>query len=109
MVEKGSMKFYKGLYVGKGIRNPNKVKWKLRCHAGQFTVYVITLAEGSDQLEILHSAFLQQKYYRKYPPYIIGIAGGYEEAVALVVEIVEEALQKLGSPDLKKYLLSRLG
>ncbi len=98
------MKFYKNLYVGESITNPNKVKWKLRRNAGQFKVYIIALAQGDGQLEIYHCAFLQQKYYRKYPPYIIGIAGGYDEAVELVIKITEAAMEKTGSPDLKKFL-----
>lgn len=98
------MKFYKNLYVGEGIKRPNKVKWKLRHNAGQFQIYVIALASGRDQLEIYHCAFLQQKYYKKHPPYIIGIAKKYEEALDIVVEITEAALAKHGYPDLKKYL-----
>lgn len=98
------MKFYKNLYVGESITNPNKVKWKLRRNAGQFQVYVIALAQGDGQLEIYHCAFLQQKYYKKNPPYIIGIAGKYEEAVELVIKITEAALEKTGSADLVKFL-----
>ncbi len=98
------MKFYKKLYVGESIKKPNKVKRKLRRNAGQFKVYVIALAGGDDQLEIYHCAFLQQKYYRDHPPYIIGLAGGYEEAVDIVVKITEAALKETGRPDLKKYL-----
>ena len=98
------MKFYKNLYVGESIKKPNRVKWKLRHGAGQFKVYVIALAGGDGQLEIYHSAFLKQPYYRNHPPYIIGIAGGYWEAVDLVVEMTESAMKETGSPDLKKYL-----
>lgn len=98
------MKFYKNLYVGEGIKHPNRVKWKLRHNAGQFQIYVIALASGQDQLEIYHCAFLQQKYYKKHPPYIIGIAKGYEDALDIVVEITEAALARYGYPDLKKYL-----
>lgn len=102
------MKFYKKLYVGKSIKNPQKVKWKLRRNAGQFQVYVIALASGREQLEIYHCAFLQQKYYKKNPPFIIGIAGSYEEAVEIVMEITQEAVRRLGIPDLKKYLLPEM-
>ena len=98
------MKFYKHLYVGEGIKHPNKVKWKLRRNAGQFQIYVIALTAGKDQLEIYHCAFLQQKYYKKHPPYIIGIAKKYEDALELVVEITKEAIERDGYPDLKKYL-----
>ena len=97
------MKFYKYLYIGDTVKNPAKAKRRLRLHIGQL-LYVISLSKGLDQLEIYHCAFLQQKYYRYHPPYIIGIAGGYEEAVDLVVKITEAALRETGRPDLKKYL-----
>jgi hypothetical protein len=100
------IKFYPNLYVGPGIKNPNKVKWKLRRNAGQLQVYIIALAQGSDQLEIYHCAFLQQKYYKKHPPYIIGIAKGHEEAINIVIDITQAALAKNGYPDLKKFLFS---
>ena len=67
-------------------------------------MYVIALAAGSDQLEIYHCAFLQQKYYKKHPPYIIGIARKYDEALDIVVKITKEALARDGYPDLKRYL-----
>lgn len=98
------MRFYKNLYIGGSIRNPGRVKWKLKHRAGQVNIYVLALAGGKDQLEIYHSAFLQQEYYRKHPPYIIGICGGYEEAVDMVVEITKKAVAETGTADLKKYL-----
>lgn len=102
-----SMKFYKNLYIGETIKNPNKVKRKLRRNAGQLNIYVITLARGRDQLEIYHCGYLQQKYYRKYPPYIVGIGNGYDEAVDIVVKIAEEAIEKIGTPNIKKYLFNK--
>lgn len=98
------MKFYKNLYIGETIKNPNKVKRKLRRNAGQLNIYVIALAGGGDQLEIYHCGYLQQSYYRKHPPYIIGIGNGYEEAVNTVVKIVEETLENTGTPNIKNYL-----
>lgn len=100
----GKMKFYRKLYTGESIKHPNKVKWKLRHDKIQPGIYVIALASGEDQLEIYHSAFLKQSYYKTNPPYIIGIAGGYEEAVDMVVKMTQNALEQTGSPDLKKYL-----
>lgn len=102
--ETETMKFYKKLYTGKSIKNPNKIKWKLRHGRLQPGVYVIALASGTDQLEIYHSAFLKQSYYKVNPPYIVGIAGGYEEAVQMVIELVQTVVEETGSPDLKKYL-----
>ncbi len=101
------MKFYKDLYVGDTIKNIKKVKRKLWRNAGQVGIYVIALCEGQDQLEIYNSAYLQQKYYKKYPPYIIGIANGYDEAVGIVCKIAKEAYEVNQNCDLKKYLLDR--
>lgn len=102
------MKFYKYLYVGDNIKNPDKVKRKLKYHAGQLFIYVICIANGSDQLEIYHCAYLKQKYYRYHPPVIVGIAGSYEEAVNIVVQITKESLEFTGCCDLKEYLKFRV-
>lgn len=101
------MKFYKNLYVGETIKDVKKVKRKLITGAGQLGIYVITLCRGRDQLEIYHCALLQQRYYRKNPPFIIGIAGGYEEAVEIVRRIAEETYTSNGNCDLKKYIMDR--
>ncbi|MCI8357914.1 MAG: hypothetical protein HFI51_07195 [Lachnospiraceae bacterium] len=102
------MKFYKNLYIGDTIKNPNKIKRKLKRHAKQLSVFVLLRASGKDQLEICHSIVLEQPYYHKKEnaPYVVGIAGSYEEALALVCRITEEAVKKNGNADLKRYLFS---
>lgn len=102
------MKFYKYLYVGDTIKNLPKIKWKLKHHAGTF-VYVITIAQGSGQLEIFHSAYLKQRYFRYHPPVIVGIASDYDEAVQLIVQITQECLDKTGACNLKEYLKWKAG
>ncbi len=99
------MIFHRNLYVGDYILNIAKVKWKLKHHAGQLRIFVITLSEGSDQLEIYHCAFLQQKYYIEHPPCIVGIAGGYREAVELVRRMAFDVYEKTGGCGLKEYFL----
>ncbi len=100
------MKFYKNLYIGDTITNPNKIKRKLKHHVKQPKVFVILLASGNDQLEICHSIMLEQPFYhrKENAPYIIGIAGNYEEAVMLVCQIVNEAVTQNRNADLKRYL-----
>lgn len=100
------MKFYKRLYVGESIKKPAKVKWKLAHGAGQMKIYVITLASGDDLLEIYHCAFLRQKFYKKYPPFIVGIAGSYKEAVSLVQTMIEDVYAMTGSYAVKDYILN---
>lgn len=97
------MKFYKYLYIGDTVTNPQKIKWKLKHHAG-VQVYVITTAPFADQLEIFHSAYLKQRYYRYHPPIIIGIASNYEEAMQIILKITQECVDATGNCNLKEYL-----
>ena len=100
------MKFYKNLYIGDTIKNPSLVKRKIKYHARQLNIFVIMLASGDDQLEICHSMLIRQPFYRKKEnaPYIIGIAGNYEEAVEIVCRITNEAVAMNGNAALKQYL-----
>lgn len=100
------MKFHKKLYIGESIENVTHVKWKLKHNAGQLGIFVIVLAQGDDQLEIFHCAFLQQRYYKEHPPYIVGIAKGYDEALSLLQKMVADSYQKMGHYKLKEYFFS---
>ncbi len=103
------MYFYKRLYVSPQISDPDEIRRKLLRGQGQLSVYVITLIEdpaarGGDQMEIMHSANLLQPYYREHPPLILGLAKGHGDAVALVQQILEEALLAVGEADVHRYL-----
>lgn len=69
--------------------------------------YIIALSEGTDQLEIYAARYLAQSYYKKNPPFVVGISKGHEEAVSLVTKIVQESINTRGDCDLKTYLLER--
>lgn len=98
------MKFYKNLYVGDTIKKPDKIKRKLKKYAKLPNVYVIAYQQENNQLEIYHSLFMQQWYYKEYPPYIIGIAGSQEEAIDMIRQMTEDALSRTGQADLISYL-----
>lgn len=99
------MELYPRLYVGKDLHNPDKIIHKLKKHTKFLNAYVITLSKNPvDQLEIYKAGYLSQKYYRQNPPYIIGLAGSYEEALGLVRQIAEEAFSVQGDCRLKEYL-----
>lgn len=98
------MKFYKNLYVGDTIKKPDKIKRKLQKYEKLPNVYVIAYQQENKQLEIYHSLFMQQWYYKEYPPYIIGIAGSQKEAVDIIRQITENALRQTGQADLISYL-----
>lgn len=99
------MELYPRLYVGKDLHNPDKVIHKLKKHAKLLNAYVITLSRNPvDQLDIYKAGFLSQKYFRQHPPYVIGLAAGYDEAVDLVRQIAEETFAARGDCELKEYL-----
>ena len=101
------MKFYRNLYVGDSVRNPAKVRRKLKKYARLNNIWLIVYAAENRQLEIWHCILLQQPYYRDNPPYVIGMAGSWEEASQLVCRIAEEAVQKTGCADLAAYLFAK--
>lgn len=99
------MELYPRLYVGKDLHDPDKVIHKLKKHAKLLNAYVITLSRNPvDQLDIYKAGFLSQKYFRQNPPYVIGLAAGYDEAVDLVRQIAEESFAARGDCELKEYL-----
>ena len=99
------MEFYRRLYVGESVKKVNTVKRKLRTGAGQFSVYLICLANNRDQLEIFHSGLLKQKAFPRKDLCVVGIAGSKEEAYRLVGKILAETLQAGMAGEMKQYLL----
>ena len=67
--------------------------------------YVITFPSNSDNLlDMIPTRELLQKGYPKKNLHIIGIAGSYDEAVGLVVKIIEETYDNTGTTDVYSYL-----
>ena len=103
------MHFYRALYVSPSIEDVERAKHKLRCGAGDPTLYILALSpdsakEGGNQIEFFHSAVLQQPYYRKYPPLIIGLARGRSECIGLVERILAETYRHTGDWNIRPYL-----
>ena len=101
------MKYYKYLYTSESIRNPGKVKTRLRLHKGTPGYFILYFANGNDQLEIMNTVYLKLNYYRKHPPIVVGLAKSYDEAVEIVIKIVNEALKKTGNANIKEYLIKK--
>ena len=103
------MYFYHRLYLSPSVTDPERVKADLVRQKGDLFLYVLMLSPGSDreggnQIEFCHSAVLQQPYYRKYPPVILGFARTRKECISLVQRIVEESYRKTGACNLRAYL-----
>lgn len=99
--------YHPGLYLGESInaKKLEKIKKKLEKNPLLSGVFLVALSRNPrDQLEVYAARELAWSYYRKNPPFIIGIAGSREEAVGLVEKIVEECLRARGDCALKEYL-----
>ncbi len=102
------LKYLPNLYLGESINRKklDKIKKKLENKPLLSGVFLIVLAKNpQDQLEIYDARQLAWKYYEKYPPYVVGIAGNHEEAVRMVEQMVRECIASRGDCALKEYLL----
>lgn len=99
------MRFLKELYVGEGIKNKQKVMWKLAHGAGMRDIYVISLSNTCDQLECMHCSYFKQKLIRDNVGMVVGLAKGYSQAQDLIISMFEEALEKGKSANVKEYLI----
>lgn len=83
-----------------------KIKHTLRENPLKADVYLIVISDNPEnQLDIYHSKYLIQRYYKENPPYVIGIAKKKEDALALVQGIMQKCFEKRRDADLKAYLL----
>ena len=100
------MEWYENLYAGESIKHKiNKIKWKIRHNAGQIDIYVITLASNTNNLlDIIPAQELMQKAYPKKDLYVIGLAHGYDEALEVVTQIIDEVYQQTGGFAIAAYL-----
>lgn len=101
------MELCEPLYLSETIKNPRKLLRKLQKSSLPCRFFVLTLSGGTDQLEIYPAYCLQQSFYRKHFPVVVGMAGDYEEALALLMQIVQDSLIYTGTCNLKDYLQSR--
>lgn len=100
------MKWCRNLYVSEAIGDKaGRIKWKINHNAGTIWVYVITFASNPDNLlDIIPAWQLMQKSYPKKDLEIIGLAKGYDDAIMLVQQIIEETYANTGGVDVWSYL-----
>ncbi|MCR5716486.1 MAG: hypothetical protein K6G23_06560 [Lachnospiraceae bacterium] len=102
----GRLRFFAHLYWGKDIpeKDQLQIKWRLKVYKPSYPVYLVTLPQGSDQLDIVNSLFLHESYYRKNPPFVVGIARSKDGAFELVREMMQECVSQTGAADMLAYL-----
>lgn len=98
------MRFYKKLYISPSLRKKKRqIVWKLKMGKAVSFVYVITLAEQNDLMNIYQGLILKQPYYRKNPPFVLGIADSHSAALELVQQILMDVYDKTGNYDIRTF------
>lgn len=102
------MVWYEKMYFGDSLAdNPqkvNRIKWKIKHHAGTLNIYLIVLCRyGSNLLEIIPAAQLLQKAFPKQNLYVIGMAKGYQEALETAARIVLDVYKQTNGFEVNKY------
>lgn len=98
------MRFYKKLYTSPSLQKKRRqIVWKLKMGKTLPFIYVITLTEQNDLMDIYHCVLLKQPYYRKNPPYVIGIADSYAAAIDLVQNILMDVNLQTGGYDVRTF------
>lgn len=109
---KNVMAFSKHLYLGNGINDADlkKIQKQLQKKPMNSQLFLICISTNTyDHLDIFEALQLDQTYYRKTPPRVVGIANNKNEALQLVEDIVKECLENTGSLNLKEYLNVNFG
>ena len=103
------MKFYCDLYVSECWQKKKaKIIKKLKANRVQPQVYVVALAQGGqNELEFFSSILLKQHVFDNADIFVVGIADGYDEALAMVRDIVEEVYNAAGDAGLRTYIMKR--
>lgn len=103
------VKFYCDLYVSEDFETKKeKIVKKIRSNKAQPQVYVLTLAAGKqNHLEFYSSLMLRQKAFHDQQLFIVGIANGYDDALYMTQDIVEEVYEKTKDTDIRGYIESK--
>lgn len=103
------IKCYCDLYVSDALKKKkNKVLKKLMERAVQPGLYILTLA-GAEQnhLEFFPALLLKEPFYEDKEVFVVGIADGYDGAVYLVEDIVQDVLDETKGTDIRRFLMER--
>ena len=99
------MQWAKNLYLtDKTAGKKDKIIRKANRGVGMFSIYFVTLASNEENLfDIFHAAHLKQPVFYRQNPFVVGIASGYDEAVELVRQMVEDVYRETGAFGVREY------
>ncbi len=103
------IKVYCDLYISEDFQTKKeKIIKKLRNNKVQPQVYVLALPTGKqNQLEFYSSLMLKQRAFQRAPIFVVGIANGYDDALYMTKDIVEEIYKKTKDTNIRGYIESR--
>lgn len=100
------VEFSNNLYISDSLsKKEGRIRRSLRMRRGLIKVYIISICDGTDQLEIYNSSILKQKLYRYMNIRIVGITDSMEDATNYVIKLVEDNLRLYGNADIKSTVL----
>ena len=104
------MRFLNTLYIGETARETaEQIMDDVRSGRYVKDVYVLIepLSEGN-QIEVLQSYYLRQRYYQEMDPMVLGVAKGKSEALELVVSPVNIKTRVRADPTISVEHLAAL-
>lgn len=104
------MKWYRDFYLGKGIRDKEKLMKRIETNAGCPGVYLVTLAANSrDLFDVFSADLLMQNVLHGHCPMIVGAAKGKENAIEIATTIALDAHRQNGDFNVCRYLQEQAG
>ena len=103
------MRYYKHLYLMEGLeKKKGRIIRKLEENKFQANIHSITRSQNeTNPLEIYNSELRLQPDYPHEDFFVVGIAKGYEDAVELVEQIVQEVYNETKGADIRSYILKK--
>lgn len=102
------LKWHKNCFVGKNVRDLERIQEKLENRRLVPGIYLLVLSENPQNImELFPAVTLLQRTAADLCPEIIGIALGKEEAVSLAEEIIRQVYEETGDVQVKEYLKNR--
>ena len=97
------------LYIGEGIASrADGILSRLQNDDFTDNAWLLTLSTNkSNQVDIIHTVFLKERWIRKSLPMIVGIAATKPEAMRLIARILEDSLKTHCGADIRAYLVEK--
>ena len=103
-----NMEFYRELYVSRSLKKREKrIIEGLKKKRFRKDLYLIVLAQGKQNpLEFFSVLLLKQHIFEDAGLFVVGLADGYEGALELTEEIVQDVYQKTNDVSLREFNLN---